>query len=93
MKNLNTSERSLVAVLVISDIVSVLLLTYNIFYFPPGGGEMIPIFLIIIPAIYFETKKRLESEENRTFRYRKVLWVLISCLITTESMNLILYVL
>jgi hypothetical protein len=90
MLNLNTSERSLVAALIISDIISALLLIYNIFYFPPGERNMIPIFLIILPAIYVETKRCLAEEENRTFRYRKVLWVLISCLIITESMNLIL---
>ncbi len=90
MLNLNTSERGLTAALIISDIVSAVLLIYNIFYFPPGGRDMIPLFLIILPAIYVETKRRLAVEENRTFRYRKVLWVLISCLIITESMNLIL---
>ncbi|MFX1453927.1 MAG: hypothetical protein ACFFDB_00995 [Promethearchaeota archaeon] len=90
MKTLNRSERGLIVSLIISDSVSFLLLILNIFYFPPNERDMIPIFLIILPAIYMETKRRLESEENRTFRYRKVLWVLISCLIVTESVNLIL---
>jgi hypothetical protein len=90
MKNLNTSERGLIAALGISDLISTLLLILNIFYVPPSGRDMIPIFLIILPAIYVETKRRLKIEENRTFRYKKVLWVLISCLIISESMNLIL---
>ncbi|MFW9824052.1 MAG: hypothetical protein ACFFE4_13995 [Candidatus Thorarchaeota archaeon] len=90
MKSLNRSERGLIASIIISDFVSFLLFYLNIFYFPPDERDMIPIFLIILPAIYMETKKRLEREENRGFRHKKVLWVLISCLIITESMNLIL---
>lgn len=90
MNILNKTERGLIAALFISDIVSVLLLFYNIFYFPSGGRDMIPIFLMIMPAIYVETKRRLKAEENRTFQYKRLLWLLISFLIITESVNLVL---
>ncbi len=92
MKVLNTTERGLIAAMVISDISSILLLIYN-FYTTPDQRDMIPIFLILMPAIYYETKKQLKAEEDKDFQYKKVLWVLLSCLIITESMNLILYIL
>ncbi|MHA2120698.1 MAG: hypothetical protein ACW990_05785 [Promethearchaeota archaeon] len=90
MNIINKTERGLIASLFISDIASVLLLFYNVFYFPSGGRAMIPIFLMIMPAIYVETKKRLEAEENRIFQYRSLLWALLICLIITESVNLVL---
>jgi len=90
MKTLNTTERGLIAALIISDIVSILLLIYNFFYSTPEQRGMIPIFLIFMPAVYLETKKQLEMEQNQSFQYKKVLWVLMSCLILTKSMNLIL---
>ena len=93
MRTLNTSERGLIAALVLSDIVSILLFIYNIFYSTLGKRAMIPIFLIIMPAIYLDTKKQLEVKQNKNFRYKKVLWVLMSCLIISESMNLILFIL
>ena len=86
---MKTTERGLVAALVISNIVSVLLIIYNVFYALPGNSFMIPIFLMIMPAIYFETKKQLESE-NKIFQHKEVSWVLLSFLIITGSVNLIL---
>ncbi len=93
MKTLNTSERGLIASLIISDLVSFLLILYNFLFAASGERYMIPIFLIIMPAVYLETRKKLEIEQNKSFQYKKVLWVLMSCLIITESMNLILYIL
>ncbi len=90
MKTLNTTERGLIAALVISDIASILLLTYNVIF---DRRDMIPIFLIIMPAIYFETKQRLKTEQDQDFQYKKVLWLLLSCLIISEGMKLILYIL
>ncbi|NVM37071.1 MAG: hypothetical protein HWN81_15850 [Candidatus Lokiarchaeota archaeon] len=90
MKTLNTSERGLIASLIISDLVSFLLILYNFLFAVPGERYMIPIFLIVMPAVYLETKRKLEMEQNKSFQYKKVLWVLMSCLIITESMNLIL---
>jgi len=86
---MNTKERGLIAALVISDIVSVLLVIYNVFYALPGNRSMIPIFLMIMPAIYFETKKQL-SAENKSFQHKEVLWLLLSFLIIMEGINLIL---
>ena len=93
MKTLNTSERGLIASLVISDIVSFLLILYNFLFAAPGDRYLMPIFLMIMPAVFLETKRKLEMEQNKSFQYQKVLWVLMSCLIITESMNLILSIL
>jgi hypothetical protein len=93
MKTLNSTERGLIAALAISDIVSVLLVLYNILYTTSGERDMIPIFLMLMPAVYLETKRKLQEEENQTFRYKNLLRVLLSCLIITESMNLILLIL
>jgi hypothetical protein len=90
MKSVITTERSLIAAFVISDIASFLLLLMNIFNNMPGDREVVPIFLMIIPAIYLETKRRLKTEESRGFHYKIVLRVLFSCLVITESMNIIL---
>ncbi|MFW9989531.1 MAG: hypothetical protein ACFFC3_12825, partial [Candidatus Odinarchaeota archaeon] len=75
MKTLNTTERGLIAALVILDIVSILLLTYNVIF---DRQDMIPIFLIIMPAIYFETKQQLKAEQDQDFQYKKILWLLFS---------------
>jgi hypothetical protein len=56
-------------------------------------SEVIPIFLAIMPALYLETKRRLEAKERPDFQYKKVLRVLLSCLVITESMRIILLVL
>ncbi|MFX1388211.1 MAG: hypothetical protein ACFE9M_13415 [Promethearchaeota archaeon] len=93
MKSMNTSERGLIASLIISDIISFVLVLYNFLFVGPEARDMIPIFLIIMPALYFDTKRKLEIEGNQSFQYQKVLWVLISCLIITEGMNLILIIL
>jgi hypothetical protein len=69
MKSVITTERSLIAAFVISDIASFLLLLMNIFNNMPGDREVVPIFLMIIPAIYLETKRRLKTEESRGFHY------------------------
>ncbi|MFX1364960.1 MAG: hypothetical protein ACFFCE_15970 [Promethearchaeota archaeon] len=90
MKTLNITERGLIAALVISDIVSILLFTYTVIF---DRRDMIPIFLIIMPAIYFETKQQLKAEQDQNFQYKKVLWLLLTCLIISEGMNLILYIL
>ena len=87
---MNKSERGLIASLIISDLVSFLLILYNFLFAAPEERYMFPIFLIIMPAVYLETKKKLEMEQNKSFQYKKVLWVLMSCLIITEGMNLIL---
>ena len=90
LKTLNSSERGLIAALVILDIASILLLIYNLLFATLRERYMIPIFLIIMPVVYIETKRKLEVEQNKSFQYKKVLWVLMSCLIRTESINLIL---
>ncbi len=92
MKPLITTERSLIAAFIISDIASFLLLLMNIFNNVPGEREVIPIFLMIMPAIYIETKRRLKTEESREFHYKIVLRLLFSCLVITESMNIILLI-
>jgi len=90
LKTLNKYERGLIASLIISNLVSLILISYNFLFATPGERYMIPIFLIVMPAVYLETKRKLEIEQNKSFQYKKVLWVLMSCLIITESMNLIL---
>ena len=90
MKTLNKYERGLIASLIISNLVSLTLISYNFLFATPGERYMIPIFLIVMPAVYLETKRKLEIEQNKSFQYKKVLWVLMSCLIIIESMNLIL---
>ena len=92
MKTLNNTERGLIAALIISDLVSLLLLLYNLFLASPGERDMIPIFLMIMPAVYLETKRKLREEENQDFQHKTFLRVLLSCLIITESMNLILII-
>jgi len=90
LKTLNKYERGLIASLIISNLVSLILISYNFLFATPGERYMIPIFLIVMPAVYLETKRKLEIEQNKSFQYKKVLWVLMSCLIIIESMNLIL---
>lgn len=92
MNTLTTTERGLIAALIISDLVSFLLLLYNLFLVTPRERDMIPIFLFIMPAVYLETKRKLQEEENRDFQHKNLLRVLLSCLIITESMNLILII-
>jgi len=92
MNTMKATERGLIAAFIILDIVCVLLFTYNFLFASPSKRDMIPIFLMIMLAIYFETKKQLEAE-NKNFEHKKVLRVLMSCLVITESMSLILYIL